>query len=411
MLACGLDVRITFDKGLTFLSAIVAILFTFAAFSSGYANEDIENSTPVVTLSKWAKSLRAFVRSSLYGHPSVDLEAGYAPVAASDHNDSERRPILASTLDRGEDGDEEDEARSSAGRPAQPEEVPARPSWSRVNPLFVEELPRSSEESHEGRLSQLSEAISESTLQTSTVQTQGTSINPLRRLLTGWSSALSTLPVSAEMSSSSRTSEDSTPSSSDDSTGPHLSSDSGSSGSQTFSHTSTSFSSSSWSEPLHAGLSREARIRIKAQARDKPIPTFGWRYWLRTYYRSITPLVALRAAIWGVAIVFMHYCGMWAMQIPEGRIEWDWAIVILSYAVAFTVCFIGCIAMVHMEVHFWRQMIFSTIASVGTSSMHYTGMFGAHIRISLLIQTPNLSRYGRRDLLHQSVPFPERRIP
>lgn len=137
--------------------------------------------------------------------------------------------------------------------------------------------------------------------------------------------------------------------------------------------TSSSLSSRSWSEPLHAGLSREARLRIKAQARDKPVPKFGWRYWFKTYYQSITFLVSVRAAIWGLAIVFMHYCGMWAMEIPEGRIAWDWKIVILSYLVAFSVCFVGCVAMVHMEVHFGRQVAFSTIAAVGTCSMHYTG--------------------------------------
>lgn len=61
------------------------------------------------------------------------------------------------------------------------------------------------------------------------------------------------------------------------------------------------------------------------------------------------------------------------MEIPEGRIEWNLYIVILSYLVAFCVCFVGCIAMVHMEVHFGRQVAFSTIAAFGVCSMHYTG--------------------------------------
>ena len=178
--------------------------------------------------------------------------------------------------------------------------------------------------------------------------------------------------------SSARSSEDSTPpttsSSEDSQRGLQRATNSDSSGSNNT--LSSSLSSRSWSEPLHAGLSRETRIRIKAQARDKPVPEFDWKYWLKTYYSSISLLVALRAAVWGVAIVFMHYCGMWAMEIPDGRIAWNWGIVILSYVVAFTVCFVGCIAMVHMEVHFGRQVVFSTIASLGTCSMHYTGAFG-----------------------------------
>lgn len=65
------------------------------------------------------------------------------------------------------------------------------------------------------------------------------------------------------------------------------------------------------------------------------------------------------------------------MIIPEGRVSWNWGIVTLSYLVAFTVCFVACVTMVHMEVHFGRQVAFSTIASAGCCSMHYTGMAAA----------------------------------
>ncbi|KIP04325.1 hypothetical protein PHLGIDRAFT_25656 [Phlebiopsis gigantea 11061_1 CR5-6] len=291
MLACGLDVRITFDKPLTVLSAVVAILFTYAVFSSGYASEAIENSLVAVT--QWAKSLRASLRSSLYGHPSNDPEAGYIPVASSDHGaEEDRRPIRASTSDRGDEEDEEDERgfRAAGAEEHDPDSTPL------------------------------------------TATDSDDSGNTARR-------------------------------NSNDSNDQSLSSN--------------TLSTRSWSDPLHAGLSRETRIRIKAQARDKPVPEFGWRYYMKTYYSSVTLVVALRAAIWGLAIVFMHYCGMWAMEIPEGRIVWNWDIILLSYIVAFTVCFIGCVFMVHMEVHFGRQVLFSTIAALGTCSMHYTGMRAA----------------------------------
>lgn len=61
------------------------------------------------------------------------------------------------------------------------------------------------------------------------------------------------------------------------------------------------------------------------------------------------------------------------MQIPMGRISWNVHIVILSYLVALVVCFVACLSMVHMEVHFGRQVAFSTVAAAGVSSMHYTG--------------------------------------
>ncbi|RPD54486.1 hypothetical protein L227DRAFT_616135 [Lentinus tigrinus ALCF2SS1-6] len=129
---------------------------------------------------------------------------------------------------------------------------------------------------------------------------------------------------------------------------------------------------------IHAEpFSRETRLRIKARAKERPLPDLGWRYWARQHYKTISIFLFVRAAIWAAAIVFMHYCGMWAMILPEGRIAWDLRIVALSYVVAFSVCFVGSMFMVHMESHIVRQMIFSTIAAIGCCSMHYTGMAAA----------------------------------
>ena len=64
---------------------------------------------------------------------------------------------------------------------------------------------------------------------------------------------------------------------------------------------------------------------------------------------------------------------MWALEIPGGRIEWNGLVVALSFTVAFAVCFVGCVAMVHMEVHFLRQVVFSTLIAAGSGSMHYIG--------------------------------------
>lgn len=79
--------------------------------------------------------------------------------------------------------------------------------------------------------------------------------------------------------------------------------------------------------------------------------------------------------------MFVHVCaytGMWAMHIPGGHISWNLGIVVLSYVVAFAMCLVACIFMEHMDVHFGRQVAFSTIAAFGCCSMHYTGVF--HLR-------------------------------
>ena len=138
-------------------------------------------------------------------------------------------------------------------------------------------------------------------------------------------------------------------------------------------------------------------MRIKARAHDRPAPVFGWGYWVRAQWRTVTALLVVRAAVWGLALVMMHYCGeslfidqlaktlwltgwegMWAMVIPGGRVSWDLGIVALSYVVAFAVCLVACTTMEHMEVHFARQVAFSTIAALGVCSMHYTGAHTAY---------------------------------
>ena len=40
------------------------------------------------------------------------------------------------------------------------------------------------------------------------------------------------------------------------------------------------------------------------------MPEFGWRYWAKVHYKSVSVFLFVRAMIWAAAIVFMHYCGM-----------------------------------------------------------------------------------------------------
>lgn len=156
----------------------------------------------------------------------------------------------------------------------------------------------------------------------------------------------------------------------------------------------------SWDESLHVGLSRETRLRLKAQAQERPPPTFGWRYWAKTHWKTVTGLLALRAAVWGMALVLMHYCGMWAMHIPGGHISWNLGIVVLSYVVAFAMCLVACIFMEHMDVHFGRQVAFSTIAAFGCCSMHYTGMAAATFYTS---SPPGPPEAGYPQYLHSTI--------
>ena len=98
------------------------------------------------------------------------------------------------------------------------------------------------------------------------------------------------------------------------------------------------------------------------------------------------------------------------MKLPAGRIVWDLRIVGLSYVVAFSVCFVGCMFMTHMETHFGQQMAFSAIAALGCCSMHYTGMNHApllHGNLTNVIE----HRHGRGYILHTCSVHSGCRIP
>lgn len=301
MLACGLDVKINYDIPLTILSAMVAILFTFIAFSSPYASEVVENNVPMARVSTWLQAgFRKLLSSLSNRRERGDIESGQAVRVSED----ERRPILASTSDRGDEGqDDEDNSRHEQDLDPAVVRTQARSNTPLVGHVLAQPHQSPTDLESSGGMQgfivvdvlPFSDA---SVAQSTSEHRQRTSAQPEHR-------------DSEAVDAAGRTSEDSTPlttDSSDDSifAPRRLSSETSvpiSSG------TPTTLSSHSWSDPLHAGLSREARLRIKAQARDRPIPKFGWRYWFKQHYSTITVYVALRAAIWALAIVFMHYCG------------------------------------------------------------------------------------------------------
>lgn len=287
--------KITYDIPLTILSAAVAVAFTFAAFSSVYTPGVLQTYSPTAQWSKWFASGLNRVRTSLFGREAGDLESGRLPGPASE----ERRPMLSSASDQGEP--EADTGYAEAERTLDPNHGSdlAQRRTATDTTLVGDSRLRTSTDSLTTRPSLQNHMPEPTFFPTAGVTPLGSahrSPSPLRADRDG-----------AEIHAPARTSEDSTPVSSDESfVAPPISTDSSA---RTSSDTPTSLSSLSWSDPLHAGLSREARLRIKAHARDRPIPNFGWRYWCKQYYSTITVIVSIRASIWGLAIVFMHYCG------------------------------------------------------------------------------------------------------
>ncbi|CCL98839.1 uncharacterized protein FIBRA_00844 [Fibroporia radiculosa] len=380
MLACHLDIHIGFDFYLTILSAVVAVGFTFAAFSSPYISDAIGDSRFLHAISHLFRAIRRCIFSCC---PKRDLEAGYEALGQGGEDDR-RSSTSQDPEPQGEEqidyqGIDDDEREASLERTSLesvsvtelPERAPAPASIPQPLPVQTPVPPPTRGRPHgpayTRRISSGSrKSQGHSTTLKSPPLVRQRSLPRVRRLSTE-SGSNSPSTASSSLSSS-------------DSSSRHRQRGSGNSLSGTTLASGTTESSSSlssWGESLHVGLSRETRLRIKARARERPLPTFGWRYWMKAHWQTITALVVVRAAVWGLALVMMHYCGMWAMIIPNGHISWDLRIVVLSYVVAFTLCLVSCATMEHIEVHFGRQVAFSTISAAGCCSMHYTGMAAA----------------------------------
>ena len=411
MLACRLDVQVGYDIVLTVLSAVVAVAFTFAALASPYASETLENSTTVKTFSRWNHGICASVVNLFVGRRTPDLEAGYAPLQTTDAEDRMTVTDDAPADDEADEDDEDNQGSSDEDEPDDGREGRSAAPISAESNQDALSTPGSGPSRLPGTRRRPSFSMSGDGGMPNQSPVRSTRHRLLQRAL-----------ASAGYSRGSRAS---TPNSSSTTTS---SSDSSSFTRNLSGTTLATSSSSSWGEPLRAGLSRETRLRIKARARERPLPEFGWRYWAKLHYRSISVFLFIRASIWASAIVFMHYCGtcqthvahrptssppttgMWAMKLPAGRIVWDLRIVGLSYVVAFSVCFVGCMFMTHMETHFGQQMAFSAIAALGCCSMHYTGMNHApllHGNLTNVIE----HRHGRGYILHTCSVHSGCRIP
>ncbi|MBD1937507.1 MHYT domain-containing protein [Microcoleus sp. FACHB-68] len=91
----------------------------------------------------------------------------------------------------------------------------------------------------------------------------------------------------------------------------------------------------------------------------------------------------------GIAIAWMHYTGMAAMQL-SARIEYDWRLVSLSVVIAITASFAAlwlAFRLQHQSIEglIWQKCGSAFVMGLAISGMHYTGMMATHfIPYSLL---------------------------
>jgi NO-binding membrane sensor protein with MHYT domain len=91
-------------------------------------------------------------------------------------------------------------------------------------------------------------------------------------------------------------------------------------------------------------------------------------------YIGFTRRNLIKGFLWSLAITGMHYVGVLALHIPKGHLIFNPILVALSGLISWIVCLTGCILMPQMEVHLLQQFLFSIVATGGVAAMHFTGM-------------------------------------
>ncbi len=77
--------------------------------------------------------------------------------------------------------------------------------------------------------------------------------------------------------------------------------------------------------------------------------------------------------VWSLSLTCMHYGGLLAMRIPEGRLTFNPVLVVISAIISWVVCIVGYIYMVNIEPHLSQQLLVSATAASGIAAMHFTG--------------------------------------
>ena len=323
MLACELDLPIGINVPLTILSAVLAVLFTFAALASDLLWDTYMRSR--------RRNYRALRRERI-----ASASTKHAKLNARDPS-SERllEPIEEEEEDEGYDQDEDD---------SQSTLFPKRPSEQYRSGTFKPDtLP----------------------------ETPPISPQPIRdpgHKLLGLHPDGSTEQTPTKLSDQSP--ERITPTrveSSESSTGfPGFPRYQRRPSDQSISHRSDSFTGSTHSS---YGLSNLVNLayRSTSPAKNAFIGTG------EALYAGCTSRNIIKGFLWSLAITSMHYVGIAALRIPQGDFTLEPPLVILSGLISWVVCLVGCILMSRIETHLQQQFLFAIVACTGVAAMHFTG--------------------------------------
>ena len=318
MLACELDLPIGINVPLTFLSAVLAVIFTFAALAS-----DLLWDTYMRGRRRNHRSLskRRAANGSVIGS---NADAAQYTTNASGRQDEEE-------VDDDGQSEDEDEApllRTSHHRWAQDQSDEAPSSPDTTQQMKYKSSP---------------------TLNSTSVTLNGSATpgqyKPTTQSPTGTSARSDEEPIRRPSFYQRRSSEHSVVSRRSDSL--------------------LSFTTGSF------GLGSIMNIAYRSTSPAKN----AFKATGEALYAGCTIRNIAKGFLWSLAITSMHYSGIAALRIPSGYFTLHPFLVILSGLISWVVCLVGCVLMSQIETHFAQQFLFAAVACMGVAAMHFTGTF------------------------------------
>ncbi len=133
------------------------------------------------------------------------------------------------------------------------------------------------------------------------------------------------------------------------------------------------------SEPQGSGSQSVLRfgpgqLDLQSMADHRAAPTQN--AFVATYYGVLSGMswkAVAMGLVWSLSLTCMHYGGLLAMRIPEGRMTFNPVLVVMSALISWVVCIVGYIYMVNIEPHLSQQLLVSATAASGIAAMHFTG--------------------------------------
>ena len=135
-----------------------------------------------------------------------------------------------------------------------------------------------------------------------------------------------------------------------------------------------SYSPSSWRSSSFGMSSASAMglggfLSMKRYRRDPDISANPFVAFYEALLAGLNVRNVAKGFFWAIAITSMHYVGIRGLEVPQGFVSLNPYLVLLSGVICWVVCVVGCILIGEIETHLGQQLLFSAVATCGVAAM------------------------------------------